>query len=72
MYLVAHGSWSLAAQNLKDHWLATGFPTFLVWGAGFVMAAAIIIISLANIFRLLFMKESVEELIKIADDGEVS
>jgi TRAP-type C4-dicarboxylate transport system permease small subunit len=72
MSILVIGSWSLAVQTINDHWLATGFPTFIVWLVGLIMAAAIIIISLASLFRLIFLKESVAELIKIADDGEVS
>jgi TRAP-type C4-dicarboxylate transport system permease small subunit len=70
MSILTAGSLALAAQNLKDRWVATQFPTFLVWGVGALTGVAIIIIALANLFRLLVLKMDVEELIKIRDDGE--
>jgi TRAP-type C4-dicarboxylate transport system permease small subunit len=69
MYILTAGSWALAAQNLKDRWVATQFPTFLVWGVGVLTGVAIIIIALANLFRLIVLKMDVEELIKTKDDG---
>jgi TRAP-type C4-dicarboxylate transport system permease small subunit len=55
-------------QNLHDHWVATLFPTFLVYGAGLVTGVAIIVIAVANLFRLAVLKLPVSELVRIRDD----
>jgi TRAP-type C4-dicarboxylate transport system permease small subunit len=70
MYILTAGSWSLAAQNFNNRWVVTQFPSFLVWGVGVLTGVSIIIIALANLFRLIILKLSVEELIKIYDDSE--
>ncbi|GHV83355.1 hypothetical protein AGMMS50212_06950 [Spirochaetia bacterium] len=68
MWIITSGSWMMTIQTMNDKWVATGYPTFLVWGVGLVTGIAIIIISLANIFRLIVLKESVTNLVKTHDD----
>jgi TRAP-type C4-dicarboxylate transport system permease small subunit len=68
MVILTQGSWGLTVQNLNDRWVATQYPTFLVYAIGILTGVSIIIIAAANLFRLLVLKMSVEELIKIADD----
>jgi TRAP-type C4-dicarboxylate transport system permease small subunit len=67
MFILARGSWLLMLQNLKDRWVATHFPTYLVYASGLITGIAIGIIALANIFRLVVMKMSVADLLKIRD-----
>jgi TRAP-type C4-dicarboxylate transport system permease small subunit len=69
MGIVTSGSWGLVIQNLNDNWVATKFPTYLVYAAGLVTGIAIIIISLVNLFRLFALKLSVEQLIAIREEG---
>jgi TRAP-type C4-dicarboxylate transport system permease small subunit len=64
------GSWGLVIQNLNDNWVATKFPTYLVYAAGLITGIAISIIALANLFKLFILKISVPDLIKIRDDGD--
>jgi TRAP-type C4-dicarboxylate transport system permease small subunit len=71
MFILARGSWLLMMQNFRDRWVATQFPTFMVYFAGLITGIAISIIALANIFRLIVMKMSVSDLLKIRDDSEV-
>jgi TRAP-type C4-dicarboxylate transport system permease small subunit len=70
MSILARGSWLLMLQNLRDRWVATHFPTFLVYAAGLITGIAIGIIALTNLFRLVIMKMSVADLLKMRDDSE--
>lgn len=70
MGIVSAGSWGLMMQNLNDRWVATHFPTWLVYAAGLVMGVSIIIISVLNVVRLFAMKMSVADLIKVRDDSD--
>ncbi|MDR2150470.1 MAG: TRAP transporter small permease [Spirochaetaceae bacterium] len=72
MVILSQGSWGLVLQNIHDNWVATKFPTFLVYASGLVTGIAIGIIAAANLFRLLILKMPVSELIKIRDDSEES
>ena len=65
MAVLTMGSWQLVIQNLGDRWVATQFPVFLVYGVGLVTGISIIIIALANIYRLVVLKVSVTELISV-------
>jgi TRAP-type C4-dicarboxylate transport system permease small subunit len=70
MVILTRGSWGLVLQNLNDNWVATKFPTFLVYASGLVTGIAIGIIALANLYRLFVLKIPVPDLIKIRDDAE--
>ncbi|MDR1576115.1 MAG: TRAP transporter small permease [Treponema sp.] len=69
MGILSLGSWGLALQNLNDNWVATKFPTFLVYASGLITGIAIGIIALANLFRMIVLKIPVSELIKSRDDS---
>lgn len=70
MVLLAMGSWDLAVQSANDRWVATQFPRSLVNGIGVVTGGAIVLIALANLYRLIFMKLSVPELIAVRDEDQ--
>lgn len=70
MFILSIGSWQLVVQNLDDRWVATQFPVFLVFGVGLVTGAAIILLSLANIYRLVVLKLSVIELISVRHEAD--
>ncbi|MDR3302601.1 MAG: TRAP transporter small permease [Spirochaetaceae bacterium] len=70
MYILTAGSFALSAQNLHDKWVATQFPTFLVFAIGIVTGVAIGIIALSNLYRLIFLKMQVADLIKIREEGD--
>ena len=65
MWILARDSWQLVVQNYHDRWVATQFPVFLVYGIGIITGVSIIIIALANIYRLVVGKESVKALLAI-------
>jgi len=67
MFLLALGSWDLAAQTMNDRWVATQFPRWLVSGIGALTGGAIIVIALVNLYRLVVRKESVEHLMAIVE-----
>ncbi|MDN5569644.1 MAG: TRAP transporter small permease [Propionibacteriaceae bacterium] len=64
---LALGSWHLALQNINDRWVATQFPRALVSGVGLVTGIAIILIALANLYRLFVQRTPVDELLRIRD-----
>lgn len=68
MAILTQGSWQLVIQNLNDRWVATQFPIFLVYGIGLVTGISIIVIALANLYRLIVFKMSVGELLAIHGD----
>lgn len=70
MAILTRGSWMLMIQNLRDRWVATHFPTFLVYASGFITGIGIGIIALTNIVRLMVMKMPVADLLKIRDTSE--
>jgi TRAP-type C4-dicarboxylate transport system permease small subunit len=70
MVILIQGSWGLMIQNLRDNWVATKFPTYLVYAAGFVTGIAIGIIALANMFRLIILKMPVADLLKIREEPD--
>ena len=69
MAVLTKGSWQLVVQNLNDRWVATQFPIYLVYAVGLVTGVSIIIIALANIYRLVVLKLSVGQLLAIHDES---
>ena len=69
MVILTQGSWQLVIQNLADRWVATQIPVFLVYGVGLITGIAIIILALANIYRLAVLKISVNALLSIRDQS---
>lgn len=65
MWMLVRGSWDLSVQNLNDRWTATHYPRALIFGAGVVTGAAIMLLGIANLVRLFVMKIPVDELLKI-------
>jgi TRAP-type C4-dicarboxylate transport system permease small subunit len=70
MFILSRGSWMLMLQNLRDRWVATHFPTYMVYASGLITGIAIGIIALTNMFRLAILKMSVADLLKIRDSSE--
>ena len=70
MVTLTRGSWALVLQNWNDNWVATKFPTWLIWASGLVTGVSIAVISASNLFRLFVKKETVLDLIKALDEGD--
>ena len=69
MAVLTMGSWQLVVQNLGDRWVATQFPIYLVYAVGLVTGISIILIALANMYRLIVAGMSVSELLSVRDDS---
>ena len=69
MVILTMGSWQLVIQNLADRWVATQIPVFLVYGVGLITGVAIVILSLANIYRLAVLNIPVSALLSIRDES---
>ncbi len=72
MWLLVQGSWDLAVQARNDVWVATQYPRSLISGVGVVTGAAVLLIALGNLYRLLVLKSPVADLLAIKDDDETS
>jgi TRAP-type C4-dicarboxylate transport system permease small subunit len=68
MWILTTGAWGLSYQNRGDRWVATHIPMVMIHGIGIVTGVSIIIISLANLFRLIVLKEPVKVLVASPDD----
>ena len=70
MAILTQGAWSLVIQNLKNFWIATHFPAYIVHFFGCILGVSVIIISVANLIRLFVLKTPVVDLIRTPDDGD--
>ena len=70
MVVLTSGSWQLVMQNLGDRWVATQFPIYLVYAVGLVTGVSIIVIALANLYRLVVLKRPVSELLSVRHEPE--
>jgi len=70
MVVLIRGSWQLVMQNLGDRWVATQFPIYLVYAVGLVTGVSIIVIALANLYRLIVLKRPVGELLSVRHEPE--
>ena len=70
MVVLTRGSWQLVMQNLGDRWVATQFPIYLVYAVGLVTGVSIIVIALANLYRLIVLKRPVSELLSVRHEPE--
>ena len=70
MVVLIRGSWQLVMQNLGDRWVATQFPIYLVYAVGLVTGVSIIVIALANLYRLVVLKRPVGELLSVRHEPE--
>ena len=70
MVVLIRGSWQLVMQNLGDRWVATQFPIYLVYAVGLITGVSIIVIALANLYRLIVLKRPVSELLSVRHEPE--
>ena len=70
MLVLVRGSWQFVMQNLRDRWVATQFPIYLVYAVGLVTGVSIIVIALANLYRLIVLKRPVSELLSVRHEPE--
>lgn len=70
MGVLTVGSFTLAQQGLRDKWVATGYPVFMIAGIGVVTGASIILLAVANIVKMFTSKVPVLELMMPKDDPD--
>ncbi|NLH71177.1 MAG: TRAP transporter small permease [Brooklawnia sp.] len=70
MAILTIGSFTLAKQGLRDKWVATGYPVFLIAGIGVVTGASIILLALANVIKVFTAKTPILELMAPKDDPD--
>lgn len=68
MGILTTGAFQNAWHNRNDFWVVTHFPVFLVHFAGALLGAAVIIISLVNLYKMLILRVPVLEL--FCDHGD--
>jgi len=68
MYILASGSFGLVLQNINDRWVVTQIPTPLIWISGVIAGSAIALLAVVNLFRLIFLKMPIDELIRPRND----
>jgi TRAP-type C4-dicarboxylate transport system permease small subunit len=68
--LVLEGSWKMTIINMDSTAPATGLPLAAVYGTGIVISIAMGLITLLNLYRVVFNKVKDEDLILIKDTEE--
>lgn len=70
LWLVLDGSWKMTLINMDSKAPATGLPLGYVYGIGIFMSVCMAIVIVFNLYRVLFGKSSVEELILVKESEE--
>lgn len=70
LWLVLEGSWKVAVANLETSAPVTGLPMFYIYITGVVMSVLMGCIVIRNLYKAWFVKDSVEELVKIKESEE--
>ncbi|WP_180955185.1 TRAP transporter small permease [Peribacillus deserti] len=71
LVLLLDGSWKMTLMNIDSVTPAVGMPLALVYGTGLVVAVSMAIITINNIYRIIFNKVTDEELNAINDSEEM-
>ncbi len=70
LFLVLDGSWKMTLLNLESKASATGMSLGYIYGIGIVMSVCMIGITLFHLYRALFEKNAIDELIKSKESEE--
>lgn len=70
MAILTIGSFTLSRQGLRDKWVATGYPVFLIAGIGVVTGVSIILLAAANVIKVFTTKTPILELMMPKDDPD--
>lgn len=70
MTILTAGSFGMMKQNLHDRWVATQFPIYLVYLSGAILGVAIILISVANLAKMLIQGIPVADLITVPESDQ--
>ncbi|WP_309091683.1 TRAP transporter small permease [Domibacillus sp.] len=71
LYLVLDGSWKMTMINIDSKAPATGLPLAFVYGTGILVSVAMGIMTIHNLYQVIFNKIKDEDLVKISDSEEL-
>lgn len=71
LYLVLDGSWKMTLINIDSKAPATGMPLAFVYGTGILVSVSMGIMTIYNLYQVIFNKIKDEDLVKISDSEEL-
>ncbi|MCM3790096.1 TRAP transporter small permease [Domibacillus indicus] len=71
LYLVLDGSWKMTMINIDSKAPATGLPLAFVYGTGILVSISMGIMTIYNLYQVVFNKIKDEDLVKISDSEEL-
>ncbi|WNS79578.1 TRAP transporter small permease [Domibacillus sp. DTU_2020_1001157_1_SI_ALB_TIR_016] len=71
LYLVLDGSWKMTMINIDSKAPATGLPLAFVYGTGILVSISMGIMTIYNLYQVMFNKIKDEDLVKISDSEEL-
>lgn len=70
LWLVLEGSWKMTLINMNSTAPATGLPLSFIYGIGVLMSIAMAPIILLNIYKALFVKGAIKDLVRSHESEE--
>ncbi len=71
LYLILDGSWKMTLMNMDSVTPAIGMSLSLVYGTGILVGVSMGVITLHNLYRILFNKVTDEELNPVSESEEI-
>ena len=71
LYLVLDGSWKMTLINIDSKAPATGMPLAFIYGTGILVSVSMGIMTIYNLYQVIFNKIKDEDLVKISDSEEL-
>ncbi|WNS77731.1 TRAP transporter small permease [Domibacillus sp. DTU_2020_1001157_1_SI_ALB_TIR_016] len=71
LYLVLDGSWKMTMINIDSKAPATGLPLAFVYGTGILVSISMGLMTIYNLYQVMFNKIKDEDLVKISDSEEL-
>lgn len=71
LFLVLDGSWKMTMINIDSKAPATGLPLAFVYGTGILVSISMGLMTIYNLYQVIFNKIKDEDLVKISDSEEL-
>lgn len=71
LFLVLDGSWKMTMINIDSKAPATGLPLAFVYGTGILVSISMGVMTIHNLYQVVFNKIKDEDLVKISDSEEL-
>ncbi|MCI2256807.1 TRAP transporter small permease [Domibacillus sp. PGB-M46] len=71
LFLVLDGSWKMTMINIDSKAPATGLPLAFVYGTGILVSISMGVMTIQNLYQVVFNKIKDEDLVKISDSEEL-